>query len=94
MLGSGSSPETARRFPDLADVIGKFDGCDPDATLDQWIDAAGGEARAGEILSLLVDSGLLHLGDDGLYRWYRAVHCGQQVIKEVRVNTDLVDHCV
>ena len=88
------SPETSRRFPDLAEMIGKFDGRDPDAALDQWIAAAGGEARAREILSLLVDSRLLHLGDDGLYRWYRAVHCGEEVIKEVRVNTDLVDHCV
>jgi len=79
------TPETRERFPELADVVAKFDGRNPDAPAETWIEAVRDEARAREILDFLVQNGLLILGADGVYRWYRCVHCFEEIVKGVRV---------
>ena len=83
------TPETAERFPDLAAVVAKLDVRNPDARLETWVEAAGSAGRAQEILDFLCEHHLVHVDEGGTYRWYRAVHCGEEVIKGVRVDHTL-----
>lgn len=86
------TPDAARRFPDLADILGRFDTRNPDAGLGVWSNAAGGEQRAGEVLDFLQANHIVAAGSDGVYRWYRSLHAGDNVVKEVRI-CSLEEHC-
>lgn len=79
------TPETAKRFPDLADVVARIDKSNPDVPFAKWVEVAGSEENARRIIAFLLENHLVTLGDDGIYRWYRAIHCGVPVIKEVRI---------
>jgi len=90
------TPDTAKRFPDLADVVKAFNVPDPDTTVEKWIDVAGSAERAREILDFLVQNHVVAVDDAGVYHWYRSVHSGGQGepwIHELRV-CDLEEHCV
>ena len=90
------TPETAKRFPDLPAVVKAFNVPEPDTTIEQWIEAAGTEERAREILAFLVQNHVVTLDDQGVYHWYRSVHSGHPGapwIHEARV-CDLEEHCV
>lgn len=89
------TPETAKRFGDLADVVKAFNIPDPDAGIDKWIEAAGSAERANEILEFLMENHVVTLDDEGVYHWYRSVHSRREDgawIHEVRV-CDLEEHC-
>ena len=86
------TPPTAKEFPDLAEVLGTFDRKNPDVPFEEWVETAGSEKRAQEIIDFLTDNHLITLEEDGKYRWHRCVHCGEEIIKEVRV-CDLEEHC-
>jgi len=79
------TPETEKKFPELADAVAKFDGRNPDGALAKWIEAVGEEPRAREIIDFLVQNGVLELDDGGVYRWYRCIHCFTEIVKGVRV---------
>ena len=90
------TPETAERFPELPDVVSHFRVPDPSATIDKWIEAAGSEKRAREILDFLMENHIVTLDEDGVYHWYRSVHSGgegEPWIHECRV-CDLEEHVV
>ena len=90
------TPETAERFPDLADLVKAFNVPNPDARIDRWIEAASGEKRAKEILGFLMENHVVSLDSKGVYHWYRSVHSGREGepwIHEVRL-CDLEEHCV
>ena len=85
------SAPAAEKYPELRDLVERFERFDEDATMSEWADAMGSEKRAGEILDFLLPTGILTETKDGKYRWLRAVHCGSKVIEKVQVN-DLEDH--
>ena len=90
------TPETEQRFPDLAVVVKAFNVPDPDTTIEKWIEAAGSEERAREILDFLMQNHIVTVDDAGVYHWYRSVHSGREGepwIHELRV-CDLEEHCV
>ena len=87
------SAPTAEQFPELVDLVERFERFDVDATREEWDKAIGNASRAGEILEFLLANQALNLTEDGKYRWYRSVHCGPKIIEHVRVN-DLPDYCV
>jgi hypothetical protein len=79
------TPETAQRFPDLADLVARLDRRHPDAPLARWVELAGSETRAREIVNFLATHHVIRLSEDGICRWYRSVHCGEEIVQEVRV---------
>lgn len=90
------TPETAQRFPDLEKVVSHFAVPDPDAKIAKWIEAAGSEERAREILSFLMKHHIVEQDEDGVVHWYRSVHSGREGepwIKEVRV-CPLEEFCI
>ena len=87
------SAPTAEQFPELVDLVKRFERFDFDATREEWGKAIGNAPRAGEILEFLLANQALSRTEDGRYRWYRSVHCGPKIIEHVRVN-DLPDYCV
>ena len=87
------SAPTAEQFPELVDLVERFERFDSDTTREEWDKAIGNASRAGEILEFLLANRALSQTQDGKYRWYRAVHCGPKIIEYVRVN-DLPDYCV
>ena len=87
------SAPTAEQFPELVDLVERFERFDVDATREEWDKAIGNISRAGEILEFLLANQALSLTEDGKYHWYRSVHCGPKIIEHVRVN-DLPDYCL
>jgi hypothetical protein len=80
------SPETARRFPELVDTVAKLDKHAPDTTTKDWIEPIGSEERAKEIVDFLLENRILSRSEDGVFRWYQAVHTAGDVVKGVRVS--------
>ena len=78
--------QTAEQYPELVDLLNRFDTLVEDATFRQWADAMGGEKRAREIIKFLMANYLLSETVENKYRWHRAVHCGPNVIAHVRIN--------
>ena len=87
------TPPAAKDFPDLAEMIEKIDRRNPDLTFEQWIKIAGNEKRAKEIIDFLTENNLVTLDKEGKYFWHRNVHCGDEIIKEVRI-CDLEEHSI
>jgi hypothetical protein len=90
------TPETAERFPELEKIVEHFRMPDPDAPLERWIEIVGNEKRAREIVDFLVDHHILRKDDEGMLRWYRAVHSGgpgEPYIHGVRV-CDVKEYCI
>ena len=85
------SAPTAQEFPELVDLVEKFERFDVDATFAQWADAIGNEDRAKLIIDFLVDNYALSVTNDGKYHWYRSIHCGPKIIEHVRIG-DLPDY--
>ena len=82
------TPETEACFPELGRVVEAFSTPDPDAPIERWIEVVGNRTRAEEILAFLIEHHIVTLDDNGVYRWYRAVHSGrvgEPWIKGVRV---------
>ena len=80
------SPETAERFPELADTVEKLDKHAPGTTMNDWIESIGSAERAGEIVDFLSEHRILSRNEDGSFSWYRAVHTDGDVVKGVRVS--------
>ncbi len=70
------TPETAKRFPELAQIIDHFKTPNPDATFEQWVQVTGNEKRTRELLDFLLENHILSRDKKGIYHWYRAVHSG------------------
>ena len=70
------TPETAEHFPDLSEIVKHFDIPEPDTKIDQWVEAAGSEERAEEILDFLIESHIVIKDDDGVYHWHRGCLSG------------------
>ncbi len=70
------TPETAKCFPDLFDVVKHFDVPNPDATIDKWIEAAGSEERVKEILDFLIENHIISKDENDVYHWYRGCLSG------------------
>ena len=90
------TPETAERLPELADVVKAFNVPDPDTTIERWIELAGSEKRAREILDFLIENHVITADDAGVYHWYRSGHSGgegEPWIHELRV-CELEEYCV
>ena len=85
--------ETAERFADLGQIIEKLRQDGLDVPLEKWIDAAGTLAKAQELIDFFMTNHIISLDDKGVYRWYRSVHCGEKIIKNVLVR-DNDDICV
>ncbi len=78
-------PDSAARFPEMADVVRKIKAAGVDVSLEKWTESVGSEPRTKEILAFLTENNLVSLKPDGTYFWYRAVHCGDEPLHEVRV---------
>jgi hypothetical protein len=70
------TPETAEKFPDLADIVKHYCIPEPSADIDKWIEAAGSEKRAKEVLEFLMANNIVSVDEKGIYHWYRAVYSG------------------
>ena len=70
------TPETEQRFPELPEVVKYFDIPDPDTNIDRWIEAAGSEKRAEEILTFLIAAHIITKDSTGIYHWYRGCLSG------------------
>jgi hypothetical protein len=87
------SAPTAEQYPELLDLVDRFERFDQDATRSQWVEAMGGETRALEILEFLLSNHVISQTEEGKFRWFRAVHCGSKIIEHVRVD-DVPDYNV
>ena len=87
------TPEAAKKFPDLKNVVEKFDNEKPIVSFEEWIEAAGSEKRAKEIIDFLVQNHIISLEKEGKYRWYRSIHCPKGIFREVRI-CELEEHCI
>ena len=91
------TPETAERFPDLAGIVEHFFEPDPTAAIGKWIEAAGSEKRAKEVLDFLMEYHIVCSDPDGMYHWYRALGSeskpGKQYVHGVEV-CPLREYCV
>ncbi len=90
------TPETAKRFPDLPDVVKHFDIPDPDTKIDKWIEAAGSKKRAEEILDFLIANHIVSKDDNGVYHWYRGCLSGcegEGWIHKVDI-CEIEEHCI
>ncbi|MHB9124592.1 MAG: sialidase family protein [Armatimonadota bacterium] len=79
------TPDTAKRFPELTDAVSRLDGRKEQVSLDEWVNAVGSSDRAAEIIGFLTENHILIPCGENLYRWYRAVHSGHEIIKGVRI---------
>ena len=84
------SAPTSERLAKLVDLVNRFHSngknSAEEATMDEWADAMSGKKRAQEIVNFLVANHILRKTAEGKYRWYRSVHCGGQVIEQVRMD--------
>ena len=62
------------------------DKADSHADFATWEQACGSADRAREVLDFLMEHHILSLTEDGIYRWVRAGHLSEQVIRKVLVD--------
>ena len=87
------TPPAAEEFPDLAEFVAEIDRKNPDLPFEEWVRITGDTHRAKQILTFLTENHLVTLRKDGIYFWHRNVHCGDEIIKEVRI-CNLKEYCV
>ena len=80
------TPQTAKRFADLPQIVAQFDKANPHAGFEKWEQACGSAQRAREVLDFLMEHHIVSLTEQGIYQWYRAGHRSEQIIREVRVD--------